>query len=178
MFSKINFHWIILLSILFPMVPSFSGEVYRWTDERGTVHFTDDRSKIPESYLDQIERTEFPEEIFKEEGFRKPGEMSDPVKKYLESLEKKIEMKKKLEKRISELEEELKVSEERLKRIERYETEDYSYYMPFKDPRTGKWIAVASPYYGEKRELKIKIESIEAELNLFRERLSEIMRGL
>jgi lipopolysaccharide export system permease protein len=37
-----------LLSILFLIVPSFSGEVYRWTDEGGTIHFTDDRSKIPE----------------------------------------------------------------------------------------------------------------------------------
>ena len=178
MFLKINFHWIILLSIFFPMVPSFSGEVYRWTDERGTVHFTDDSSKIPECYLNQTERTEVPEEILKEEGFRKPGEMSDPVKKYLESLEKKIEMKKKVEKRVSELEEELKVSEERLKRIEEYETEDYFYYMPFKDPKTGKWVVVVSPYYEEKKSLRIKIESIKGELKLFQERLSEIMRSL
>jgi len=177
MFLKINFHWIILFPIFFPMVPSFSGEVYRWTDERGTVHFTDDRSKIPECYLNQTERTEVPEEILKE-GFRKPGEMSDPVKKYLESLEKKIEMKKKVEKRVSELEEELKVSEERLKKIEEYEIENYFYYMPFKDPKTGKWVVVVSPYYEEKKSLRIKIESIKAELKLFQERPSEIMRGL
>jgi hypothetical protein len=60
------------------------------------------------------------------------------VKDYLGDIEKKITMKKSMEKKISELEEELRLSEERLKRIEEYEREDYLYYQPFRDPRTGK----------------------------------------
>ena len=47
-------------------------------------------------------------------------------------------MKKSMERKISELEEELRSSEERLKKIEEYEREDYLYYQPFKDPKTGK----------------------------------------
>jgi hypothetical protein len=35
-----------------------------------------------------------------------------------------------------------------------------------------------SPYYEEKKSLRIKTESIEAELKLFEERLSEMMRSL
>jgi hypothetical protein len=68
------------LSVFFPVVPSFSGESFRRTDERGTVHFTDDSYKIPECYLDQTERVEVLEEILKREGLRKPEEISDLVK--------------------------------------------------------------------------------------------------
>jgi len=31
------------------------AEVYKWVDEKGTVHFTDDYSKITPSYRDQVE---------------------------------------------------------------------------------------------------------------------------
>ena len=139
MFFKTRFWWIILFT-LFSQIPcTFSGEVYRWTDEKGTIHFTDDVSKIPKPYSDQAERIEVQEETLKEvEKIGKPEERPDRVKDYLENIEKKIEMKKSMEKKISELEEELKLSEESLKRIEEYEREDYFYYQPFKDPRTGK----------------------------------------
>ncbi len=41
---------------------SFTAEIYRWTDEKGTVHFTDDPTKIPERYSDQGEKIDVPEE--------------------------------------------------------------------------------------------------------------------
>ena len=31
------------------------AEFYKWIDEKGTIHFTDDYSKVPPSYRDQIE---------------------------------------------------------------------------------------------------------------------------
>jgi DNA repair exonuclease SbcCD ATPase subunit len=157
----------------------FSGEVYCWTDEKGTVHFTDDDSKIPEQYSDQAERIEIREEILKEvEKIGKPEEKPDRVKDYLEKIEKKIEMKMSMEKKISELEEELRFSEGYLKRIEEYEKEDSLYYQPFKDPRTGKWIPVASPFHEEKRRLKARIEAIQVEIKKIREKLSQLMRSL
>jgi hypothetical protein len=100
------------------------------------------------------------------------------VKDYLENIEKKIEMKKGMEKRISELEEELRLSEEYLKRIEEYEKEDYLYYQPFKDRRTGKWVPVGSPYYDEKRRLKAKIKVLQVEIKEIQEKLSLLMRSL
>ena len=171
--------WIILLLIFFQTSSSFSGEVYRWTDEKGTIHFTDDGSTIPKQYSDRAEKIEVPEEIFKEaEKPDQPEERSDRIKKYLKDFEKRIGEKKKIEKRISELEEEMKSSEEDLKRIEEFEKEDYLYYQPFKDPQTGKWIAVASPYHEEKRRLKNRIELIKVELRSLQGKLSEINRSL
>ena len=179
MFSRATFFWIILFSIFLHIPYTFSGEIYRWTDERGTVHFTDDVSKIPKPYSDQVEKIEVQEETLREvERIEKPEEKSDRVKDYLENIEKKIEMKKSMEKKISELEEELKSSEESLKRIEEYEREDYFYYQPFKDPRTGKWVPVASPYYEEKRRLKAKIDAIQAEIKRIQEKISQLMRSL
>ena len=171
--------WIILLTIFLQTPFSFSGEVYRWIDEMGTIHFTDDASTIPKQYSDQADRIEVPEEIFKEsEGIGQPEGRSDRVKEYLKNIEKKIETKGRMEKRISELEEELRVSEESLKRIEEYEKEDDFFYIPYKDPKTGKWVPVASPYYEEKRRLKRKIESIKTELRSLQEKLSDIIRSL
>jgi DNA repair exonuclease SbcCD ATPase subunit len=179
MFSKANCLWTILITIFLHISHSFSGEVYRWTDEKGTIHFTDDVSKIPKPYSDQAERIEVQEETLKEvEKIGKPEERPDRVKDYLENIEKKIEMKKSMEKKISELEEELKLSEESLKRIEEYEREDYFYYQPFKDPRTGKWVPVASPYYEEKRRLKAKIDAIQVEIKRIQEKISQLMRSL
>jgi DNA repair exonuclease SbcCD ATPase subunit len=179
MFPKIKFLWAILITIFFHIPCSLSGEVYRWTDEKGTVHFTDDDSKIPEQYSDQAERIEVREEILKEvEKMEKPEERPDRVRDYLENIERKIEMKKSMEKKVSELEEELRLSEEYLKRIEEYEREDYLYYQPFKDPRTGKWVPVASPFYEEKRRLKAKIEALQVEIKEVQKKLSQLMRSL
>jgi hypothetical protein len=38
------------------------AEVYKWVDEKGTVHFTDDNSRIPEKYGQQAEKRSFPED--------------------------------------------------------------------------------------------------------------------
>jgi hypothetical protein len=169
----------ILIAIFLPSPFLFSGEVYRWTDKRGTIHFTDDASKIPEEYSEKAERIEVPEEMLKEtERTGNPEGKPDRVKDYLEDLDKRIEVKRRMEKRISELEEELSLSQERLKRIEAYEKEDFQYYLPFVDKRTGKLVPMASPYYDEKRRLERKIETIKAELGTLRERLLEIKRGL
>jgi len=83
-----------------------------------------------------------------------------------------------MERKISELEEELRSSEERLKKIEEYEREDYLYYQPFKDPKTGKCVPVVSPFYEEKRRLKAKIEATQAEIKSIQEKLLQLMRSL
>jgi hypothetical protein len=37
------------------------AEVYKWVDEKGTVHFTEDNSTIPEKYGQQVEKIYLPE---------------------------------------------------------------------------------------------------------------------
>ncbi len=42
--------------LLFYSLLAFGQEVYRWTDERGVVHFTDDLTQIPEKYRSQVQQ--------------------------------------------------------------------------------------------------------------------------
>lgn len=55
--------FIAALTVSLLMIP-FLGhpEVYKWLDEKGTVHFTDDNSRIPEKYGQQVERRYLPED--------------------------------------------------------------------------------------------------------------------
>jgi hypothetical protein len=165
----------------------FSEEIYRWTDEKGTTHFTDDASTIPERYRREAEERkvtgEVPrgekakgDEVIKESG--RSGEGTDRVKKYLEKTDRKIEAKRRIEKKISELEDELKFSEQRLKWIEDYEREYYYYYMPYRDRKTGKLVPMASPYYDEKVRLTHRIESITSEINALQVEISKIQKSL
>ena len=52
------------------------------------------------------------------------------------------------------------------------------YYQLFKDPKTGKWVPVVSPFYEEKRRLKAKIEATQAEIKSIQEKLLQLMRSL
>jgi cell division ATPase FtsA len=179
MFYRAGLWWTILFILFFQIPYAFPGEIYRWKDGQGTIHFTDDLSKIPEQYTDRAEKLKVREEKLEEvEKIEKQEERSDRVKDYLENIEKKIEMKKSMEKKISELEDELRFYEERLKWIEEYEREEYYYNIPFRDPKTGRWVPVASPYYGEKRMLKAKINDLKTEIEGIQQRLSQLVRGL
>ena len=48
---------IFLFIMLLSWIPSLSpgGEVYKWVDEKGTVHLTDDPQNIPKKYGHQVE---------------------------------------------------------------------------------------------------------------------------
>jgi len=54
---------ILLIIILAVLVPSSYGEMYKWVDEKGTVHFTDDLSNIPEKYRSDAETRKPTKEI-------------------------------------------------------------------------------------------------------------------
>jgi hypothetical protein len=41
---------------------AFGQEIYQWVDEKGTVHFTDNLSLIPEKYQDQVKERKTPKE--------------------------------------------------------------------------------------------------------------------
>jgi clan AA aspartic protease (TIGR02281 family) len=49
-----------LLTILIALTLPASAEMYKWVDEKGTVHFTDDLSSIPEKYREDIEERKTP----------------------------------------------------------------------------------------------------------------------
>ena len=54
--------FIILIGLALSFSLTFGQEVYRWVDEQGTVHFTDDLGLVPEKYRDQILTGKFPKE--------------------------------------------------------------------------------------------------------------------
>ncbi|HUL30262.1 MAG TPA: aspartyl protease family protein [Thermodesulfobacteriota bacterium] len=43
-------------------VPSSYGDMYKWVDDKGVVHFTDDVSNIPEKYREDAETRKSPQE--------------------------------------------------------------------------------------------------------------------
>ena len=59
---------IAVLILLFVGCPSHAKDVYKWVDEKGTVHFSEDESSVPEKYRDQLEKKSMPEESKPPEG--------------------------------------------------------------------------------------------------------------
>jgi len=49
-----------LLAILVVLALPASAEMYKWVDEKGTVHFTDDISSIPGKYRENVEERKTP----------------------------------------------------------------------------------------------------------------------
>ena len=52
---------VVFLLLLFGTVSLSSADLYKWVDEKGIVHFTDDLMRVPQEYLPQIERREVTE---------------------------------------------------------------------------------------------------------------------
>jgi clan AA aspartic protease (TIGR02281 family) len=65
---------ILLIIFLTAFVPTSYGEMYKWVDEKGTIHFTDDLLSIPEKYRPDAETRKPTKEI----SAPKPQEKSKP----------------------------------------------------------------------------------------------------
>jgi peptidoglycan hydrolase CwlO-like protein len=59
--KKINL--IIAAGFLFFSALAFGQEVYKWVDEKGTVHFSDDLGQVPEKYRNRIQKETPPKEL-------------------------------------------------------------------------------------------------------------------
>jgi hypothetical protein len=53
---------IVIAALLLFASAALGQEVYRWVDEQGTIHFTDDMGQVPEKYRDQVQKKEPPKE--------------------------------------------------------------------------------------------------------------------
>jgi clan AA aspartic protease (TIGR02281 family) len=70
--------FLLIFILLAGMVPSSYGETYKWVDEKGTVHFTDDLSSIPEKYRQDAETRKPPKEISTPQPKGKPTSTPSP----------------------------------------------------------------------------------------------------
>jgi len=168
-------------AVLFLASPSFSQQTYRWTDDKGTVHFTDDASTVPDRYREQVLSIEPPQPPPsnnlpppKTAPSVKPKESPDRVQQYLEDHDRKVEEIKKLEKRATALEEELKHCEARLKEIAELEGKDLTTRTPYR-PQPGGFV---TQYSDEKVKLESRIQEIKPELESLHEKISRIRRSL
>jgi hypothetical protein len=46
---------ICVLVFLFLISPVYAASIYKWTDEKGGVHYSDDLNKVPPAYRDRVE---------------------------------------------------------------------------------------------------------------------------
>jgi hypothetical protein len=53
---------LIFVGLIFYYASSLGQEVYRWVDEKGTVHFADDLALVPEKYQGQVQKKVAPQE--------------------------------------------------------------------------------------------------------------------
>jgi len=54
--NKVNMLAILTLLWQLLFLPCVSAEIFKWVDEKGTTHFTEDESAIPEKYREQAEK--------------------------------------------------------------------------------------------------------------------------
>jgi hypothetical protein len=87
------------------------GTVYKWTDENGLIHFSDDIRNVPEEQRSRVEKTVPPEKAREKDPSKKPTvlfeqkvDLNGKSKKWWQSLVRKWEEKKReAEDRIEEL---------------------------------------------------------------------------
>jgi len=53
---------LIFFGLIFYYASTLGQEVYRWVDEKGTIHFADDLALVPEKYQGQAEKKAAPQE--------------------------------------------------------------------------------------------------------------------
>jgi len=63
----------IFILILVALASPIYGEMYKWVDEKGTLHFADDLSKVPEKYRTDAEIRKVPKEISTPETKERPS---------------------------------------------------------------------------------------------------------
>src|SRR5581483_3719603 len=80
----------VLLFLLVSLTPSYSKTIYKWVDEDGTIHFTDDPKNIPEDKK---------EKAVVIEGEEPGGETDEKTEKMVQEKKKEKNTEENLEKK-------------------------------------------------------------------------------
>lgn len=70
-----------VLLMLFAYLPAYGSNLYKWVDEKGITHFTDNPSKIPKQNKSTVEVREMPEPeiLAPAKSIKKPGKIFRPL---------------------------------------------------------------------------------------------------
>ena len=100
---------IIIMTIFFLIffVGATHSEIYKWTDDKGTVHFTEDPATIPEKYRDEAKGR------ITEEDLMTPEERSKAKKEHEESVKDRLRRDQKVYERSIQDEGQRKLRKER-----------------------------------------------------------------
>jgi len=122
--------------ILFLAVSMATAEIYKWVDEKGTVHFTEDPATIPEKYREKAKSRTTEEDLMTlEERARDKQEGEDAARRrviedrkaYEKSLMEEKTRHERRRREIDQIEERLKAEkEEKARRLEQSEQEPKS----------------------------------------------------
>lgn len=137
--------------ILFFPNPTFS-EVYKWVDEKGVVHFSDDPTSIPEKYRSKIEKMGLPYEY--EEG-RKEELKEKKKDNYKDQLGRGEEYWKS---RVEEWKNKMKVAQDRLEELRQKYNELTEKYNESKS--TGQRNILRQ----QRDQVKIEMDQVKAQL--------------
>jgi hypothetical protein len=106
---------LVLMTILFGLSfisqPSYA-EIYKWVDEKGTVHFTEDPATIPEKYKEEFKSRTTEEDLMTpEQKAREKKRYEDEVRERLKKENREYDPKE-YEKRVKEIEDQAKKQRE------------------------------------------------------------------
>jgi len=91
-----------VMCFLMIFVSPLQAEIYKWTDEKGTVHFTEDLSSIPENYRGGAETRKTHEDRMTGEEKTKDKQREDEVQK--RQTKERLEYEQSLKQKLKEIE--------------------------------------------------------------------------
>jgi hypothetical protein len=158
----------ILMTILFGLLfisQSSRAEIYKWVDEKGTTHFTEDPSTIPEKYMEKTQsRTTEEDSIPLEERIRLKKKEEAELRGRLKREKNEAEIRR-LEEQLKEVSEsvgkEMREAERKREEVNRAPSPDYIPFEKFKYVTKGMTEAEVLSRFGpptreEKSEVKSK----------------------
>ena len=132
---------ILVVALIFLFASFVGAEIYKWVDEKGSVHFTDDPTTIPEKFKNQTNSRETEEdrmtiqqriEVNKEQEKRVRERSKKDQSEYERSLKEESDQKTKkefeeaLQQKKFEREKEIKRQDEAIKKKEQEEKDAYT----------------------------------------------------
>lgn len=189
-----------LMGVTFSTSPGYA-ELYKWTDESGTVWFTDDPTKLPKESQGEFEKLKAPKKVPDSPPGKKASrpsavktESPSSAESYLKNEERRLKERKSLEKEISTLEKELSRARTALQRVTASDSRGYWYIInseggkaraSYKDPGAiwsyDTWPAASreSRTKGteERRRIESDISKMERDLESARKKLSAFLRS-